>query len=126
MMQQGYKGLNWAQHSEGTPILDVMIDVMRGKAGTDVKFLGSMVRYLTFPATFMTSSLTIGFMSRKLKSDQLTTLLEGLHAYLHSMPSGVKVHEEDARAKLVISLDVLPKQVDEDISSGKWLVEYLK
>jgi origin recognition complex subunit 3 len=48
MMRQGYKGLNWAEHSEGTPILDVMIDVMRGKAGSDVKFLGSMVRYLTF------------------------------------------------------------------------------
>jgi origin recognition complex subunit 3 len=49
MMQQGYKGLNWNQHPEGTPVLDVMIDVMRGKVGSDVKFLGSMVRYLPFP-----------------------------------------------------------------------------
>jgi origin recognition complex subunit 3 len=51
MTQQGYKGLNWDQHSEGTPILDVMIDVMRGKVEPDVKVLGSMVRYLPFSAT---------------------------------------------------------------------------
>lgn len=48
MMQQGYKGLNWEQHPEGTPILDMMVDVLRGKIGSDVKFLGSMVRYLPF------------------------------------------------------------------------------
>jgi origin recognition complex subunit 3 len=48
MMQQGYKGSNWDQRPEGTPILDMMIDVLRGKIGSDVKFLGSMVRYLPF------------------------------------------------------------------------------
>ena len=48
MMQQGYKGLNWNQHPEGTPVLDMMIDIMRAKVGSDIQILGSMVRYLAF------------------------------------------------------------------------------
>jgi origin recognition complex subunit 3 len=42
------------------------------------------------------------------------------------MPSGVKAHEENARAKLVLAINALPNQMDEEISSGRWLVDYLK
>jgi origin recognition complex subunit 3 len=42
------------------------------------------------------------------------------------MPSGVKAHEEHAREKLALAIDTLPGQVDEDISNGRWLVDYLK
>lgn len=105
LTQQGHKGLNWDRHSERTPVLDVMIDVMRGKVGSNVKVLGSIVR--------------------KLKTDQLSSLLEAVHAYLHSMPSEVKAREENARARLVLAINALPKQVGEDMSNGTWLVEYV-
>lgn len=42
------------------------------------------------------------------------------------MPSGVKAHEEHTRAKLVLAINASSGQVDQDITSGKWLVDYLK
>lgn len=70
--------------------------------------------------------MTFKLLSRKLKTDQLSSLLEAVHAYLHSMPSEVKAREENARARLVLAINALPKQVGEDMSNGTWLVEYVK
>ncbi|KAF5384129.1 hypothetical protein D9615_003352 [Tricholomella constricta] len=115
MTKQGYKGLDWGLHPGGVSILDVMNDVLRGKSGSDVKFLGTMVR--------------------KLRVTQLGALLELLHTYFNSMPSMVRSGEEEARTKLVFSINALPSQTaDEDVSGigsqvaasfGEWLVDYV-
>ena len=69
--------------------------------------------------------LTLVRLSRKLKSDQSSTLLERLHAYLRSMPPEVAAHEENARVKLVLAINTPPQKVDK-MANGKWLMDYLK
>ncbi|GLB39805.1 putative origin recognition complex (ORC) subunit 3 N-terminus [Lyophyllum shimeji] len=113
MEQQGYKGLGWNLPG-GAGILDVMNDVLLGKIGQDVKFLGTMVK--------------------KLRGAQLGALLEILHTYFNSLPSRIRSSEEEARTKLVFSINALPHETVDDTSGiasqvaasfGEWLVEYL-
>ncbi|KAG5642531.1 hypothetical protein DXG03_002604 [Asterophora parasitica] len=113
MTNQGYKGLNWAHQPGGMGILDVMNDALRGKLGSDIKYLGTMVR--------------------KLRTVQLEALLEAIHAYFHDMPSDVRSREEQARTKIVLSMNAL-RQREESVgeadsqaaaSFGEWLVDYM-
>jgi hypothetical protein len=72
---------------------------------------------------------------RKLKTSQLSLLLEQLHVFFHSMPPAVRSNEEEARAKIVFSRSAFPEQMDDDDVSvigsqlaesvGEWLAEYL-
>jgi hypothetical protein len=45
MKSQGYKGLEWDRHPGGFNILDVMVEVLRNKMSSGIKYLGTMVRY---------------------------------------------------------------------------------
>ncbi|KAF9467688.1 origin recognition complex subunit 3 N-terminus-domain-containing protein [Collybia nuda] len=114
MKTQGYKGLDWDQRPGGSSILDVMVDILRGKLGAGVKFLGTMVK--------------------KLKARQLSVLLEEIHIFFQTLPTALRSNEEEAREKIMASRSALPEQMDIDISAissqlaesiGEWLVEYL-
>ncbi|RDB19721.1 Origin recognition complex subunit 3 [Hypsizygus marmoreus] len=114
MKRQGYKGLDWNRHPGGLGIFDVMTDILRGTLGSDIKFLGTMVR--------------------KLRAGQLGSLLEELHGYFNSMPSELRASEQEARMKLVFTLNALPEDMEEDTTGvgsqlagnfGEWLVGYL-
>lgn len=135
MTSQGYKGLDWDQRPSGISILDVMVDVLRGKLGSGIKFLGTMVKYANI-LLFGRMNNFNKVWNRKLKTSQLSELLEKLHVFFHSLSSVVRSNEEEARAKIVVSRSALPEQIDDDnmstISSqlaesvGEWLTEYLK
>lgn len=135
MTSQGYKGLDWDQRPSGISILDVMVDVLRGKLGSGIKFLGTMVKYANI-LLFGRMNNFNKVWNRKLKTSQLSELLEKLHVFFHSLLSVVRSNEEEARAKIVVSRSALPEQIDDDnmstISSqlaesvGEWLTEYLK
>ena len=45
MVLQGYKGLGWGQQIS---LCDVLVDVLEGSLEKDVKYLGIMVRYISF------------------------------------------------------------------------------
>ncbi|KAF8062222.1 origin recognition complex subunit 3 N-terminus-domain-containing protein [Lyophyllum atratum] len=115
MAKQGYKGLDWGQHPGGVGILDVINDLLCGKLGSDIKFLGNMVR--------------------KLRGAQLGALLETLHVYFNDMPSTIRSSEEEARTKVIFTINSLPQPTnDDDVSGiasqvaggfGEWLIEYL-
>lgn len=44
MTNQGYKGLDWDNPVKGIGIVDVMISALQGGLGSDVKYLGIMIK----------------------------------------------------------------------------------
>ncbi|KAG6902728.1 hypothetical protein C0995_012392 [Termitomyces sp. Mi166 len=114
MTSQGYKGLDWDNPIKGIGNIDVMISALRGGLGSDVKFLGTMVK--------------------KLKTSQLGTLLDSMHAFFNSLPLVVRSSEEEARMNLVVAINALPPRGDDDVTGASsqiaanfadWLVKYL-
>ena len=45
MVLQGYKGLGWGQQIS---LCDVLVDVLEGSLEKDIKYLGIMIRYISF------------------------------------------------------------------------------
>ncbi|KAG6853066.1 hypothetical protein C0991_007136 [Blastosporella zonata] len=115
MASQGYKGLNWGSDTRAIAIMDVMIAALQGGLGSDIKYLGIMVK--------------------KLRTAQLGALLNEMHFFFNSLPVDVRSREEEARTNLVLAINALPQQVDDDVTAatsqvaanfGDWLVKYLK
>ncbi|KAG5639781.1 hypothetical protein H0H81_000061, partial [Sphagnurus paluster] len=112
MAQNGYKGLGWSPEAQAPLLGDgVLVDVLAGGLGADVKFLGALVK--------------------KLPRAQLGEMLQAIHAYFNDMPGEMRADEEEARMRVVFSINALPHKVDVKeeremaVGVGEWFVEYL-
>ena len=52
MVLQGYKGLGWGQQIS---LCDVLVDTLEGSLEKDIKYLGIMVRYISYHSVFSLS-----------------------------------------------------------------------
>ncbi|KAG6907800.1 hypothetical protein DXG01_007339 [Tephrocybe rancida] len=113
MRNEGYKGLNWGDNARGIGIVDVMISSLQGGLGSDIKYLGTMVK--------------------KLKTTQLEALLNAIHSFYNSMSLDIRSEEEEARTNVVLAINALPREANDTTGAssqvaakfGDWVIEYL-
>ena len=130
--KQGYKGLQWSAdlHKEGG-LCEVMVDVLRGKLGRDIKLLGMFTKSIPYFFTnFRTDFL---HCTRKLKPNELHGILEELVTFF-DISSQVLLDYPEVHKTITLFQSLLPSdthnnvQVYSDVANrlSEWTKMFLK
>ena len=119
--RQGFKGLQWSADPRKEGLCEAMIDVLRGKVGGDIKYLGMLTKSIIFTFSLTAFRITDIFLycTRKLKPNQLHGVLEELLNFFDAPSSQIFLDEQEARAMIALFQSLLSSDVHDDDDDDK-------